>query len=44
MAYKKKTIIMLCFLAKEMYEGTVRSLMEYGATVMEHLEHLEGSM
>uniref|UniRef100_A0AC35FA18 Peptidase M3A/M3B catalytic domain-containing protein n=1 Tax=Panagrolaimus sp. PS1159 TaxID=55785 RepID=A0AC35FA18_9BILA len=26
---------------KEMYEGTVRSLMEYGATVMEHLEHLE---
>ncbi|KAK0406082.1 hypothetical protein QR680_018359 [Steinernema hermaphroditum] len=26
---------------KEMYEGTVRSLMEYGATVMEHTEHLE---
>uniref|UniRef100_A0A1I7YLK3 Peptidase_M3 domain-containing protein n=1 Tax=Steinernema glaseri TaxID=37863 RepID=A0A1I7YLK3_9BILA len=26
---------------KEMYEGTVRSLMEYGATVMEHTEHLK---
>uniref|UniRef100_A0AC34PXD0 Peptidase M3A/M3B catalytic domain-containing protein n=1 Tax=Panagrolaimus sp. JU765 TaxID=591449 RepID=A0AC34PXD0_9BILA len=26
---------------KEMYEGTVRSFMEYGATVLEHLEHLE---
>ncbi|CAD6196729.1 unnamed protein product [Caenorhabditis auriculariae] len=25
---------------KEMYEGTVRMLMDYGATVMEHLEHL----
>lgn len=25
---------------KEMYEGTVRMLMEYGATVQEHLEHL----
>ncbi|VDM47075.1 unnamed protein product [Toxocara canis] len=26
---------------KEMYEGTVRLIMEYGATVMEHLEHLK---
>ncbi|CAI4223771.1 unnamed protein product [Auanema sp. JU1783] len=25
---------------KEMYEGTVRLLMEYGATCMEHIEHL----
>ncbi|CAI5448567.1 unnamed protein product [Caenorhabditis angaria] len=25
---------------KEMYEGTVRMLMDYGATVMEHMEHL----
>lgn len=24
-----------------MYEGTVRLLMEYGATTMEHLEHLK---
>ncbi|TMS38816.1 hypothetical protein L596_005456 [Steinernema carpocapsae] len=28
---------------KEMYEGTVRSLMEYGATVMEHTEHLKNN-
>ncbi|VDK21858.1 unnamed protein product [Anisakis simplex] len=26
---------------KEMYEGTLRLMMEYGATVMEHLEHLK---
>ncbi|VDK62016.1 unnamed protein product [Cylicostephanus goldi] len=26
---------------KEMYEGTVRMLMEYGATSMEHLELLQ---
>lgn len=26
-----------------MYEGTVRLLMEFGATVQEHLEHLEAS-
>ncbi|PAV81103.1 hypothetical protein WR25_20042 [Diploscapter pachys] len=26
---------------KEMYEGTVRMIMEYGATVMEHMEFLE---
>ncbi|MFH4973781.1 hypothetical protein AB6A40_000490 [Gnathostoma spinigerum] len=25
---------------KEFYEGTVRHIMEYGATVMEHMEHL----
>ncbi|KAF1755644.1 hypothetical protein GCK72_012094 [Caenorhabditis remanei] len=25
---------------REMYEGTVRMLMDYGATVMEHMEHL----
>lgn len=28
-------------LAKEMYEGTVRLLMEYGATVLEHTELLQ---
>uniref|UniRef100_A0A0M3IVY7 ELFV_dehydrog domain-containing protein n=1 Tax=Ascaris lumbricoides TaxID=6252 RepID=A0A0M3IVY7_ASCLU len=29
---------------KEMYEGTVRLMMEYGATVMEHLEHLKNGL
>ena len=24
-----------------MYEGTVRMIMEYGATSLEHMEHLE---
>uniref|UniRef100_A0A915CI95 Peptidase M3A/M3B catalytic domain-containing protein n=1 Tax=Parascaris univalens TaxID=6257 RepID=A0A915CI95_PARUN len=28
---------------KEMYEGTIRLMMEYGATVMEHLEHLKNA-
>ena len=26
---------------KEIYEGTVRMLMEYGATCLEHMEYLE---
>lgn len=30
--------------AKEMYEGTVRLMMEYGATVMEDLEHLKNGL
>lgn len=30
-------------LAKEIYEGTVRMLLEYGATVHEHMKFLEES-
>uniref|UniRef100_A0A0M3IX27 DUF371 domain-containing protein n=1 Tax=Ascaris lumbricoides TaxID=6252 RepID=A0A0M3IX27_ASCLU len=30
--------------SKEMYEGTVRLMMEYGATVMEDLEHLKNGL
>uniref|UniRef100_A0A0R3S3X4 Peptidase_M3 domain-containing protein n=1 Tax=Elaeophora elaphi TaxID=1147741 RepID=A0A0R3S3X4_9BILA len=32
----------LCVTPKEMYEGTVRMLLEYGATLHEHMKVLEG--
>lgn len=29
------------FIAKEVYEGTLRMIMEYGATVSEHIEFIK---